>query len=49
MGGSESVTREAAVGFAARHWDVEVLTTRVVDHYTSANDLRRYRMATGGC
>ena len=24
---------------AARDWDVEVLTTRVVDHYTWANDL----------
>jgi glycosyltransferase involved in cell wall biosynthesis len=39
VGGSESVTREAAVGLAARDWDVEVLTTRVVDHYTWANDL----------
>jgi glycosyltransferase involved in cell wall biosynthesis len=27
------------VGLAARGWDVEVLTTRVVDHYTWANDL----------
>jgi len=31
--------REAAVGLAGRGWDVEVLTTRAVDHYTWANDL----------
>jgi glycosyltransferase involved in cell wall biosynthesis len=39
VGGSETVTREIATGLAARGWDVEVLTTRVVDHYTWANDL----------
>jgi glycosyltransferase involved in cell wall biosynthesis len=39
VGGSETVSREVAVGLAARGWDVEVLTTRVIDHYTWANDL----------
>ncbi len=37
VGGSEAVTREAAVGLAARGWDVEVLTTRARDHYTWAD------------
>ena len=36
-GGSESVMREAAHGFAARGWEVEVLTTCARDHYTWAN------------
>jgi len=39
VGGSETVTREVAVGLSARGWDVEVLTTRTVDHYLWANDL----------
>lgn len=39
VGGSEAVTREIAIGLASRGWEVEVLTTRVVDHYTWANDL----------
>jgi len=39
LGGSEAVTREAAIGFAGRGWSVEVLTTCAVDHYTWANDL----------
>ncbi|MBV9661519.1 MAG: glycosyltransferase, partial [Acidimicrobiales bacterium] len=39
VGGSEAVTREAALGLAARSWDVEVLTTRVVDHHAWSNDL----------
>jgi glycosyltransferase involved in cell wall biosynthesis len=39
VGGSEAVTREIAVGLAERSWEVEVLTTRVVDHVTWANDL----------
>jgi glycosyltransferase involved in cell wall biosynthesis len=37
VGGSEAVMREAAVGLAARGWDVEVLTTRARDHYTWAD------------
>lgn len=36
VGGSESVSREAAQGLAARGWDVEVLTTPARDHYTWA-------------
>lgn len=39
VGGSEAVSREIAVGLAGRGWDVEVLTTRVIDHLTWANDL----------
>ncbi len=39
VGGSESVTREIAVGLAARGWDVGALTTWAFDHYTWANDL----------
>lgn len=39
MGGSESLTREIATGLAGRGWDVEVLTTRAVDHYTWNNEL----------
>lgn len=33
------MTREIAVGLAGRSWEVEVLTTRVEDHLTWANDL----------
>jgi glycosyltransferase involved in cell wall biosynthesis len=33
------VSREAAIGLADRDWDVEVLTTCAIDHYTWANDL----------
>ncbi len=39
VGGSEAVMREAAVGLAARGWQVEVLTTCARDHYTWANEL----------
>jgi glycosyltransferase involved in cell wall biosynthesis len=39
VGGSESVSREIAHGLARRGWDVDVLTTRAIDHYTWANDL----------
>ncbi len=39
FGGSEAVSREAAFGFAARGYDVEVVTTCAVDHYTWANEL----------
>jgi glycosyltransferase involved in cell wall biosynthesis len=39
VGGSEAVSREAAIGFAGRGWSVEVLTTCAVDHYTWANVL----------
>ena len=39
VGGSESVVREAAHGLAARGYDVELLTTCAVDHYTWANEL----------
>jgi glycosyltransferase involved in cell wall biosynthesis len=39
LGGSEAVSREAALGFAQRGHDVEVLTTCALDHYTWANEL----------
>lgn len=39
VGGSEAVSREIAVGLAARGWDVEVLTTCALDHYTWDNAL----------
>lgn len=39
VGGSEALTREIAMGLAGRGWDVEVLTTRVVDHHAWGNDL----------
>ncbi|MDA8039687.1 MAG: glycosyltransferase family 4 protein [Actinomycetota bacterium] len=37
VGGSEAVSREAAHGFAARGYEVDVLTTCAMDHYTWAN------------
>lgn len=60
VGGAESVCREAALGLAARGWDVEILTTCAVDHFTMANELppgttieegltvRRWRMVHDG-
>jgi glycosyltransferase involved in cell wall biosynthesis len=39
VGGSEAVSREAALGLADRGWEVEVLTTCAVDHYTWENVL----------
>ncbi len=39
VGGSESVSREAAIGLAGRGWAVEVLTTCAVDHFTWINVL----------
>ena len=38
VGGSESVMREAAHGLAERGYEVEVLTTCALDHYTWANE-----------
>jgi len=38
VGGSEAVVREAAHGLADRGYDVDVLTTCAVDHYTWANE-----------
>ncbi len=37
VGGAELLLREVAHGFAARGWEVEVLTTCARDHYTWAN------------
>ncbi len=37
VGGAEAVLHELAHDFAARGWDVEVLTTCARDHYTWAN------------
>lgn len=39
VGGSEAVTREIAFGLAGRGWDVEILTTTAVDHYTWRSEL----------
>jgi glycosyltransferase involved in cell wall biosynthesis len=39
VGGSEAVSAEAAVGLASRGWEVEVLTTCAVDHFTWENEL----------
>jgi glycosyltransferase involved in cell wall biosynthesis len=39
VGGSEAVSAEAAAGFASRGWEVEVLTTCAVDHFTWENAL----------
>jgi glycosyltransferase involved in cell wall biosynthesis len=39
VGGAEALTREIALGLAGRGWDVEVLTTRVVDHVTMRDEL----------
>lgn len=39
VGGSESLSREIAAGLSRRGWDVEILTTCAVDHYTWSNQL----------
>lgn len=39
VGGSEALSREIALGLAGRGWEVEVLTTCAVDHYTWENAL----------
>jgi glycosyltransferase involved in cell wall biosynthesis len=39
IGGSEAASRQVALGFAERGWDIEILTTCAVDHYTWANEL----------
>jgi glycosyltransferase involved in cell wall biosynthesis len=39
VGGSEALTREIAMGLAGRGWDVDVLTTRVIDHQSMADEL----------
>jgi glycosyltransferase involved in cell wall biosynthesis len=48
VGGAEAVAAEAARGLAARGWDVEILTTCAVDHYTWANDLPPGTTTEGG-
>lgn len=39
VGGSEALTREIAMGLSERGWEVDVLTTRVVNHYSMENEL----------
>lgn len=39
LGGSEAVSREAAFGLAGRGYDVEVVTTCALDHYSWENEL----------
>jgi len=38
IGGAEAVIGEAARGFSARGWDVEILTTCAIDHFTWKNE-----------
>ncbi|HET7489709.1 MAG TPA: glycosyltransferase family 4 protein [Acidimicrobiales bacterium] len=38
VGGSEAVVREAALGLAARGWEVDVLTSCAKSHYTWSNE-----------
>jgi glycosyltransferase involved in cell wall biosynthesis len=39
VGGSEALSREIALGLAARGYEVEIVTTCAVDHYTWENEL----------
>lgn len=39
VGGSEALSREMALGLAGRGWEVEVLTTRVVNHQSMLDEL----------
>ena len=39
VGGAEIVLAEMAEGLSARGWDVEILTTCALDHYTWTNEL----------
>ncbi|HVA73415.1 MAG TPA: glycosyltransferase family 4 protein [Acidimicrobiales bacterium] len=39
VGGSEALSQEIAIGLSGRGWDVEILTTCAVDHYTWDNAL----------
>ena len=48
VGGSEALTREIAIGLAERHWEVEVLTTRAVNHETMADALPEGRSSEDG-
>jgi len=48
VGGSEAVMAEAARGLAGRGYDVEVLTTCALDHYTWANALEPGRFEQDG-
>jgi glycosyltransferase involved in cell wall biosynthesis len=47
VGGSEAVVREAAHGLAERGYDVEVLTTCALDHYTWENEFSPGTTADG--
>ena len=39
VGGSEALTREIAMGLSDRGWEVDILTSQVVNHYSMANEL----------
>jgi glycosyltransferase involved in cell wall biosynthesis len=39
VGGSEALSREMAIGLSGRGWEVDVLTTRVIDHQSMADEL----------
>lgn len=48
VGGSEAVVREAAHGLAERGYEVDVLTTCALDHYTWANEYEPGTFVDGG-
>jgi len=48
VGGAEAVCREAALGLVARGWEVEILTTCAIDHYSWANHFREGVTTTQG-
>ena len=48
VGGSEAVVREAAHGLAERGYEIDVLTTCALDHYTWANELAAGQTSDAG-
>jgi glycosyltransferase involved in cell wall biosynthesis len=48
IGGAEIVMREMASGMQARGWEVEILTTCALDHYSWANNLPAGTTVEGG-
>jgi len=48
VGGAETVIREIALGLVARGWEVEILSTCAVDHYTWKNVLPAGRSVEDG-
>jgi glycosyltransferase involved in cell wall biosynthesis len=48
VGGSEAVSREAAIGLSRRGWHVDVVTTCALDHFTWANEAPAGRSSEEG-